>query len=83
MPTRDTAGLLSSIVLFFLSLGWYTYSFYHPFASHLIPYLSLDSDGIPVITQLVTLILLAITLVVPIVIAFYFSALIYRWISGN
>lgn len=83
MTNRHNAGLLLGSIFFFALMIWYVVTMYYPLVVHISPDLSLDSEGLPIVTQVSTMLMLAMFLLGPLWFIAFWSVTIYQVISGN
>lgn len=83
MTTRHNAGLWISSILFFGAMIWYVLTMYYPLVVYMSPNLSIDSEGLPIVSQISTLMMLALLLFGPLYFMAFWSLILYQVISGN
>ncbi len=65
IDTRTSYGLWIGTLMFLLPLSWFVYAYWWPFFQYMKSDLSLDSEGLPVITPLATLTILVVSIALP------------------
>ncbi len=83
IDTRTSYGLWIGTLMFLLPLSWFVYAYWWPFFQHMKSDLSLDSEGLPIISQFATFAILAASIILPAWIWGVWSAAVGFFIAGR